>query len=245
MRADKQGDGNKQENPGAAEAKAGSSSKSDDAEGKDEKKVEEEQGSSGSWWNTGGGGSGGEGANTGNQNSSNQNPDTSSLMNMLPAIIGALLLAFSTLSTPSASDSAQEISFQEFKNELLEKGRVARIEVANKTKAKVYVADSGRVLSGGAASGGGKGAAESQYGAEGIEFGYDSEGEGGGAKGGSREERMERQRRAAAARGTYKYYFQIGSVESFERKLEDAQDAMGLDGHNQVRGRGVMGKSQP
>lgn len=32
----------------------------------------------------------------------------------------------------------------------------------------------------------------------------------------------------------YKYYFNIGSVESFEEKLEEAQEALGIDSHDYV-----------
>ena len=32
----------------------------------------------------------------------------------------------------------------------------------------------------------------------------------------------------------YKYYFNIGSVESFEEKLEEAQEALGIDPHDRV-----------
>lgn len=34
--------------------------------------------------------------------------------------------------------------------------------------------------------------------------------------------------------GRYKYYFNIGSVESFEEKLEEAQEALGIDPHDYV-----------
>lgn len=34
--------------------------------------------------------------------------------------------------------------------------------------------------------------------------------------------------------GQYKYYFNIGSVESFEEKLEEAQEALGIDSHDYV-----------
>lgn len=37
------------------------------------------------------------------------------------------------------------------------------------------------------------------------------------------------QRPAPGRRGVYKFFFNIGSVESFERKLEDAQKAMGME----------------
>lgn len=32
----------------------------------------------------------------------------------------------------------------------------------------------------------------------------------------------------------YKYYFTIGSIESFEEKLEEAQEALGMDPHNYI-----------
>lgn len=41
----------------------------------------------------------------------------------------------------------------------------------------------------------------------------------------------------APARGNasqYKYYFNIGSVESFEEKLEEVQEALGIDSHDYV-----------
>ncbi|OMO91202.1 Peptidase M41 [Corchorus olitorius] len=34
--------------------------------------------------------------------------------------------------------------------------------------------------------------------------------------------------------GQYKYYFNIGSVDSFEKKLKDAQEALGIDQHDHV-----------
>lgn len=34
--------------------------------------------------------------------------------------------------------------------------------------------------------------------------------------------------------GQYKYYFNIGSVEAFEEKLEEAQEALGIDPHDFV-----------
>lgn len=39
---------------------------------------------------------------------------------------------------------------------------------------------------------------------------------------------------ARGNRGQYKYYFNIGSVESFEEKLEEAQEALGIDPHDYV-----------
>lgn len=95
----------------------------------------------------------------------------------------------------------QEISFQEFKNKLLEPGLVDRIEVSHKSVAKIYVKDSPHPVS--------------------REGNTDADSE----------------IRPDVSRGNashYKYYFEIGSVESFERKLMEAQEDLGVDPHNYV-----------
>ena len=92
-----------------------------------------------------------------------------------------------------------QISFQEFKNKLLEPGLVDHIVVSNKSVAKVYVRSSpwnqinDDVVQGPASSVPARGRS-----------------------------------------GQYKYYFTIGSVESFEEKLEEAQEALGIDPHEYV-----------
>ena len=91
---------------------------------------------------------------------------------------------------------AREISFQEFKNTLLEQGLVDRVEVSNKTQAKVYVRSS-PIAPGASGSRGGDFA-------------------------------------AGADPAKFKYYFNIGSLDSFERKLEEAQDILGVDPHEFV-----------
>lgn len=106
---------------------------------------------------------------------------------MISFLISRLLIAF-----------LLQISFQEFKNKLLEAGLVERIVVTNKSVAKVYVRNPGH----------------DQASAE------IAQGPGGGAP--------------ARKSGTYKYYFNIGSVESFEEKLEEAQEALGTDPHDFV-----------
>lgn len=90
-----------------------------------------------------------------------------------------------------------QISFQEFKNKLLEPGLVDHIEVTNKSVAKVYThSSSPQEVTGGT-----------------IE---DSQTDGRQPINGNRNVR-------------YKYFFNIGSIDSFERKLEDAQDTLGVD----------------
>ncbi|KAI8469650.1 MAG: membrane AAA-metalloprotease [Monoraphidium minutum] len=98
----------------------------------------------------------------------------------------------------------QEISFQEFKTQLLARGGVARLEVANGNTVRVFV----RPAAGAPPPAGGGGAAGGAPAAGEVEIG------GSGAAGGER----------AAA----KYVFLIGSVDSFERKLDEAQRDLGI-----------------
>lgn len=93
----------------------------------------------------------------------------------------------------------QQISFQEFKNKLLEPGLVDHIVVSNKSVAKVYVRSSPRNQ------------ADSEL--------------------------MEGPASSTSSRGHsghYRYYINIGSVESFEEKLEEAQELLGVDPHEFV-----------
>ncbi|KAM0999431.1 hypothetical protein FF1_006127 [Malus domestica] len=107
-------------------------------------------------------------------------------------VIGLFLSSFSF-----GSPDQQQISFQEFKNKLLEPGLVDHIVVSNKSVAKVYVRNSPR--------------------------------------GQTSEEVVQGPGTPTRANGgQYKYYFNIGSVESFEEKLEDAQEALGIDSHDFV-----------
>lgn len=92
-----------------------------------------------------------------------------------------------------------QISFQEFKNKLLEPGLVDHIDVSNKSVAKVYVRSSPKEpQTTDVVQGNGNGIPAKRTG------------------------------------GQYKYYFNIGSVDSFEEKLEEAQEALGVDPHEYV-----------
>ncbi|XP_058209109.1 ATP-dependent zinc metalloprotease FTSH 8, mitochondrial-like [Rhododendron vialii] len=112
-----------------------------------------------------------------------------------------LIIGLMALSLNSAPREQAQISFQEFKNKLLEPGLVDHIVVANKSVAKVCVKSSP--------------SATNQTNNEVVQGPAD------GAHG----------RRNGSQ---YKYYFTIGSVESFEEKLEEAQEALGVDPHNYV-----------
>lgn len=91
-----------------------------------------------------------------------------------------------------------QISFQEFKNKLLEPGLVDHIVVSNKSVAKVYV----------------RGSPLNQASDDVVQ----------GPINGS----------PARGNAQYKFFFNIGSVESFEEKLEEAQEVLGIDPHNYV-----------
>ncbi|KAJ4903207.1 ATP-dependent zinc metalloprotease FTSH 3 [Raphanus sativus] len=109
----------------------------------------------------------------------------------------ALAVFFSSFSFGSGDQ--QQISFQEFKNKLLEPGLVDHIDVSNKSVAKVYVRSTPRNQGT---------TTTTQDNIQGIP--------------------------AKRTGGQYKYYFNIGSVDSFEEKLEEAQEALGVDPHEFV-----------
>ena len=105
------------------------------------------------------------------------------------AATGLALLAMGFMFRPMYSNEwdAKEISFQEFKTALLERGLVDRVEVSNKTQAKVYVTQAPRA----------PGTSPKPAGSFSREAGNGAQ---------------------------LRYYFNIGSLDSFERKMEEAQD---------------------
>uniref|UniRef100_A0A7N0ULS0 AAA+ ATPase domain-containing protein n=1 Tax=Kalanchoe fedtschenkoi TaxID=63787 RepID=A0A7N0ULS0_KALFE len=132
-----------------------------------------------------------------NDQSSFQDSFMKTFQNFLTPLlaIGLILSSFSF-----GPKEQQQISFQEFKNKLLEPGLVDHIVVTNKSVAKVYVRSSPLVQT------------VSDDSAQGQVSNSSSKGKG----------------------GQYKYYFTIGSVESFEEKLEEAQEALGTDPHDYI-----------
>ncbi|CAN1231286.1 ATP-dependent zinc metalloprotease FTSH 10, mitochondrial [Linum grandiflorum] len=107
-------------------------------------------------------------------------------------VVGVLLSSF-----PFGRSEDQQISFQEFKNKLLEPGLVDHIVVSNKSVAKVYV----------------------KSGPQSKTLGDEVQGPNSGIP-------------AKGRGGQYKYFFNIGSLEAFEEKLEEAQEALGTDPHD-------------
>ncbi|KAK1396858.1 AAA domain-containing protein [Heracleum sosnowskyi] len=110
-----------------------------------------------------------------------------------------LFIGFVLTSLFMSPREQKQISFQEFRNKLLEPGIVDHIVVSNKSVAKVYV----------------KSPQPS------INMTNDEIHDGSGTSG-------------PGQQGQYKYYFTIGSIDSFEEKLEEAQEALGIDPHQYV-----------
>ncbi|KAG2327501.1 hypothetical protein Bca52824_010229 [Brassica carinata] len=118
-------------------------------------------------------------------------------------LIPLLALAIFLSSFSFGSGDQQQISFQEFKNKLLEPGLVDHIDVSNKSVAKVYVRSTPR----------------DQQTTQDVVVQGNGNAQGIPVK---------------RTGGQYKYYFNIGSVDSFEEKLEEAQEALGIDPHQFV-----------
>ncbi|XP_051120501.1 ATP-dependent zinc metalloprotease FTSH 10, mitochondrial-like [Andrographis paniculata] len=119
---------------------------------------------------------------------------------LTPILMIGLLLTMST--KPSEE---KQISFQEFRNKLLEPGLVDHIVISNKSVAKVYVRSTPQTHS-----------------------------DHSPAEGGSEFVPPVGSTDAKVKNSQYKYYFNIGSIESFEEKLEEAQEALGIDPHDFV-----------
>ncbi|KAL8526905.1 hypothetical protein ACS0TY_015956 [Phlomoides rotata] len=95
----------------------------------------------------------------------------------------------------------KEISFQEFRNNLLEPGLVDHIVVSKQSVARIYMRSS-----------------PANYSHTNADPVQDSAGD-------TNDGDLNR---------PFKYYFRIGSFRSFEEKLEEAQEALGIDPHNYV-----------
>ncbi|CAD5166580.1 unnamed protein product [Musa acuminata subsp. malaccensis] len=123
-------------------------------------------------------------------------------MKQLQNYIAPLIFIGLLLSSFSAGTSDQkEISFQEFRNKLLEPGLVDHIVVSNRSVAKVYVRSAPQ------------------------------------ANNQKQDNEIHSPKTDVPSRrdpGRYRYYFNIGSVDSFEEKLEEAQEALGRDPHDYV-----------
>ncbi|KAL6574706.1 ATP-dependent zinc metalloprotease FTSH 8, mitochondrial [Orobanche minor] len=116
-------------------------------------------------------------------------------------IVPSLLLSFVLTSVFGSSHDQKQISFQQFKNKLLEPGLVDHIVVSNKAVAKVYVRSSPP--------------SDNPTKSDTV-----------------RDPAGETNDRRTPSR--YKFYINIGSIESFEEKLEEAQEALRIDPHDHI-----------
>lgn len=133
-----------------------------------------------------------------NSNTDDQGNFQETFMKQFQNMLTPLLMIGLFLSTFNFGPrEQQQISFQEFKNKLLEPGLVDHIVVSNKSIAKVFVRSTPR------------GQTNTDV--------FQGPANGAPSRGNS---------------GQYKYFFTIGSVESFEEKLEEAQEALGIDPHD-------------
>ncbi|KAL4605053.1 hypothetical protein ACB092_09G000800 [Castanea dentata] len=138
----------------------------------------------------------------GDSNSGDHGNSQENLVKQFQSLITPLLfIAFIFSSVLFGPRDQKQISFQEFKNKLLEPGLVDHIVVTNKSVAKVYVRSSPRV--------------KNQTNDDVAQSPINGTPTNGNAS-------------------QYKFYFNIGSVESFEEKLQEAQEALGIDPHDYV-----------
>ncbi|CEG44060.1 cell division protease ftsh [Plasmopara halstedii] len=166
---------------------------------------------------------------------------------LVPLAVAALFLS----DMASIDKPMQEITYQEFRNNFLELGRVEKLVVVNKKYVKVFLND----LSGASQPAGmnsGHGTANEYVGwhdnhaKEHHEHNFSvesnrqpsSSGRGAQSPGfGSGGEATGRSNTNST------YYFNIGSVESFERQLEHAQHQMGIRPHDYIPVQYSIGKS--
>ncbi|KAK1938172.1 ATP-dependent zinc metalloprotease FTSH 10 [Phytophthora citrophthora] len=176
---------------------------------------------------SGGGSSGGNGGPSGKD----------SMAYVVPLAVAALFLS----DLASIDKPMQEITYQEFRNSFLEAGRVEKLVVVNKKYVKVFLNDmAGATQSVGSAAIPGandfsdwqdpnaKGQHEFDFAAEGDRQppsgGRGVNVPGLGSRGGA----------TGRPISSPTYYFNIGSVEGFERQIEHAQHQMGIRPHDYI-----------
>lgn len=176
---------------------------------------------------SGGGSSGGNGGPSGKD----------SMAYVVPLAVAALFLS----DLASIDKPMQEITYQEFRNSFLESGRVEKLVVVNKKYVKVFLNDlAGATQPAGSTTAPGandfsdwqdpnaKGQHEFDFAAEGDRQppsgGRGVNVPGLGSRGGA----------TGRPISSPTYYFNIGSVEGFERQIEHAQHQMGIRPHDYI-----------
>jgi AFG3 family protein len=147
---------------------------------------------------------------------------------MVPLAVAALLLS----DLASVDKPMQEITYQEFRNRLLESGRVEKLVVVNNKYVKVYVHNPAS-----SAGGGVMGASTTTESSDwhdpahpfpnpSAQGSYDQHGQHHAPTG--LQSPLGGMRSGKAQQSNPTYYFNIGSVDSLERQLEHAQHEIGI-----------------
>ncbi|CAB1102840.1 unnamed protein product [Ectocarpus sp. CCAP 1310/34] len=160
---------------------------------------------------------------------------------LVAAAIMALLFSLLTDSSGSSGKRPVEITWQDFTTLLLESGKVERIVVANHTTARVVMrepvdlrsmADGSNTMGGGGSDNmsrsepdGGRGHADGGFEGTGGSDWTNGVADGGWATGGKADNHKHMRQRLNMP----SYQFEIGSVDTFERKLEESQRQMGIN----------------
>lgn len=151
-------------------------------------------------------------------------------------IIGVVLLATSLLS--SGRENAQEVSFQWFKTHLLAAGLVEKVEVSNKQTVKVYIRPSALRAATSAMNPKQETISSSTHVADGMHASEDEvhigspgldSGTAGSTVSGANLPGGALARAPGGGPGVYRFYFNIGSVDAFERAMQESQEALGND----------------
>mmetsp|Transcript_15307 Transcript_15307/g.29680 ORF Transcript_15307/g.29680 Transcript_15307/m.29680 type:complete len:917 (-) Transcript_15307:148-2898(-) len=239
------------EKPSSAAPSSSASSSSEDSKSSDAKKSDSGSGNAG-----GSGGSGGSGNNNkrrqagGSGGPEEEGPNMGANQMLTGAL--ALFLLYSLMSSSSEQSIGREINWQEFKTHLLAAGEVERIVIVNKQIAKVYVRGRSAVnniLGEEAGAGGRDGNQQFDHG-PGVSAQFvadeDKYATSGVAGSSATDNGADHRNAGAASPGGYpnrlhnlnagnsQYYFTIGSIDSFERKLELAQRELGIRSSNFV-----------
>ncbi|KAG6617598.1 Cell division protease ftsH [Phytophthora cinnamomi] len=153
---------------------------------------------------------------------------------LVPLAVAALFLS----DLASIDKPMQEITYQEFRNTFLESGRVEKLVVVNKKYVKVFLNDMAGAASGtSSVPGAGNDFSDWQdpnaKGQHEYDFGKEPEHHSGSS---GRGISLSGSRGGATGRpiSSPTYYFNIGSVDGFERQLEHAQHQMGIRPHDYI-----------
>uniref|UniRef100_A0AAV1T6X0 AAA+ ATPase domain-containing protein n=1 Tax=Peronospora matthiolae TaxID=2874970 RepID=A0AAV1T6X0_9STRA len=158
---------------------------------------------------------------------------------LIPAAVAAMFLA----DLASTDKPMQEITYQEFRNSFLESGRVEKLVVVNKKYVKVFLNDTlGASSSGKGSAVPGNASDMSDWrdphakGQHEYDFASESEYPANDVSGRGLNVPGMGSRGGASGRPTSNpvYYFNIGSVDGFERQIEHAQHQMGIRPHDYI-----------